>query len=582
MRILNPQAGMFSGHSKGLLTALMLCVAGSWLTFSRTAAAQIFQDSFTNRQTITSANGQIEQDNSTASLEPNEPRHGGKPGGHSLWISWLAPTNGVIRFKTEASQFDTLLSAYAFTTTNGSTFADLREVARADDSDGLEHDSEIEFGVRTGERYEIAVDGYFGAVGILEFQWNLTPLPIPPPQILNTLSDYAVNLGDMVSLTFIVTNAGAGSYKWFLNGNEVGVTSTNLTIASFSPANVGRYTLRVSVGGVQFFSVPVELQINTEGSANTLAQGKLFDAPSTPLIGNPGGGAFLFRPRLPSGVVRGYNGSQIFNTTYAVVDTNEPPHCGIASSKSYWLEYQPPTNGTVTLDTLGSTYDTVMEVYTFNGVLIGYQSLISLDCANDSFTNNTASRIVLPVAKSRQYLIVVSGVGGGSGTAWLNYKLDANKPPTAPSLLSQPAATVVAAGAQVTLGANLAGSPPFGFSWRKNETSIAGASAPALFFPSVVPADSANYVLTVTNDLGVLNATLPLRVVIPPTCSLVSTANGLQMSYATIPGQRYTPQEASTVSGPWVSWTNSFVGDGTTFFFDLGPAATTFYRLRVE
>ncbi len=576
---------MFSWHSNSLLAALMLFVAGSWLTWSRTAAAQVFQDSFANRQTITSATGQIEQDNSTASLEPNEPRHGGKPGGHSLWISWLAPTNGVIRFKTEASTFDTLLSAYEFTITNGSRFADLREVARADDSDGLEHDSEVEFGVRTGQRYEIAVDGYFGAVGTLEFQWDFVPLPTPPPQILNTLSDYAVNLGDLVSLTFVVTNAGAGSYKWFLNGDEVGgATSTNLTITSFSPSNVGRYTLRVAVGGgVQFFSVPVELQINTEGSANTLAQGKLLDAPSTPLIGDAGSGArFSFRPRLSSGVVRGYNGSQIFNTTSAVVDTNEPPHCGVASSKSYWLIYQPPTNGTVTLDTLGSSYDTVMEAYTFNGILTGYQSLISLDCANDSFTNNSASRIVLPVAQSRQYLIVVAGVGGASGTAWLNYRLDASKPPTAPSLLSPPAPTVAAAGAQVTLAANFMGSPPFRFSWRKNEISIAGATSPALFFPSVVPADSANYVLTVTNDLGVLSTTLPLRVVIPPTCSLISTANGLQMSCATIPGQRYTLQEANSVSGPWLPRTNSFAGDGTTLVIDLGTSATAFYRIWVE
>ena len=38
---------------------------------------------------------------------------------------------------------------------------------------------------------------------------------------------------------------------------------------------------------------------------------------------------------------RGYNGSQIFNTTYAVVDTNEPPHCGISNGPSA-VCYLPP------------------------------------------------------------------------------------------------------------------------------------------------------------------------------------------------------------------------------------------------
>ena len=145
--------------------AVAVAFALGLLNYAGDAHGQTLQDFFANRQTFISPSGQLASFNTTATFEEGEPNHGGKPGGHSLWISWVAPTNGVIRFKTEASGFDTLLSAYQFTTTNVSSFADLREVARADDSEGFEDESEIEFGVRAGERYEIAVDGYYGATG---------------------------------------------------------------------------------------------------------------------------------------------------------------------------------------------------------------------------------------------------------------------------------------------------------------------------------------------------------------------------------------------------------------------------------
>ena len=305
--------------------------------FASVARGQSLQDFFANRETITSSSGQLERSNLDATVETGEPNHGGKPGGHSLWISWIAPTNGVIRFKTETSGFDTLLSAYQFATTNGSTFAELREVSRADDSEGLERESEIEFGVLTGERYEIAVDGYYGSVGTVEFSWHLDPLSLPPTQILSSPADRSVNIGDTVSLSMNVTNAAAGTFKWYFNGDEIpSATTTNLAITSFQATNVGRYKFRVSFsGGVRFFSVPTEIQINTDGSSNTLAQPKLLDAPGTPLIGsddNGGSGlrawslAFGGGTKTPMsfGVVRGYNGSQIFNTTYATRDPAEP------------------------------------------------------------------------------------------------------------------------------------------------------------------------------------------------------------------------------------------------------------------
>src|SRR4051812_19246990 len=88
--------------------ALFLCCVSA-----RAASGISFQDYFTNREVSTASSDRVDGSNVGATREPNEPNHGGKPGAHSIWISWVAPTNGVATFWTDGSAIDTLLSAYS-------------------------------------------------------------------------------------------------------------------------------------------------------------------------------------------------------------------------------------------------------------------------------------------------------------------------------------------------------------------------------------------------------------------------------------------------------------------------------------
>lgn len=561
----------------------------AWLGVVLVGRGAALQDLFTNRETITATSGSINTNNSAATFEPGEPSHGGKTGGHSLWISWIAPTNGVATFKTEGSGFDTLLAAYYFGSTNDTTFDRLLTAASVDDSEGLGYESEIDFGVVAGQRYEIAVDGYFGATGTLSFKWSFAPTPLVPPTILSTANDFAARLGDPVTLSVVLTNAAGAQLKWFFNGNELGVTTTNLFIPSLQVTDVGRYELRIDVGGVRYFTAPTEIQVNSEGSASTLARGKILDSPGSPLVGE--GSPFAGPLRSfggvtgnanGAGVVRGYNGSQIFNTTFAVVDTNEPAHCGISNGASYWLIYQPPTNGTITLDTIGSTYDTVMEAYTWNGTLNGYGDLISISCDDNGAGTNGASRVQFAVVKSRQYIVVVEGVNDARGTAWLNYSLNTNFLPVAPSVVSGPSTVKVALGSPATLLADVTGTPPLRFSWKKNATPMPGLNAPGIHFPTTTTNDSADYLMTVTNDLGSASATLPLRVLIQPHCSLVQASNSLQLSFPTVSGQSYKVEEAVALLGPWQPWPDVYPGNDQPLVLPVSGGGTKFFRVRVE
>lgn len=72
-------------------------------------------------------------------VEPGEPLHDGKVGGHSVWISWQAPDHGLVSLGTGGSSFDTLPAVYRLDGGNrgGSQFPRLEEVTANDDYGGF-------------------------------------------------------------------------------------------------------------------------------------------------------------------------------------------------------------------------------------------------------------------------------------------------------------------------------------------------------------------------------------------------------------------------------------------------------------
>lgn len=568
---------------------LLLAVAGSM-------QAAAFQDYFTNRETVITVSGTLNGNNSTATVESSEPRNGGKPGGHSLWISWIAPTNGVATFDTHGSLFDTTLSAYVLNPTNATTVDRLQEVARNDDDPSTPPTSLIQFGALAGVHYEIAVDGFEGATGAVKLSWNFISVASPPPIIVSTPNDQSAKQGDTVSLTVNMIASPAMQLKWFFYDNEVsnegGITTTNLIISSLQPTNVGIYSLRVSIGSVRYFTTPVEVQINSEGSTNTLATDKLLDSSASPLVGDNilvGNVTPHFLP-VPGqspvgrglGVVRGYNGTQIFNTTFATTDPAEPPLCGVLGGASYWLMYQPPANGVISIDTLGSSYDTVMEAYTFNGAITSYADLISVDCDNDGFGTNGPSHVTFQVVKTRSYVLAVDGVNGVRGTAWLNYTLNTNLPALPPTLTGQVTTQTVAIGANVLLLPPVDGCLPMKYAWSKDGVTISNAPNAWLALNNVSPSASGNYSLAITNDLGHLTVTIPLHVVASPQCTISAAAGSLALSFPTASGSAYVIEQADAVTGPWQPWSTAFAGDGQNYSTNVAADGTRFFRVRVQ
>ena len=76
-----------------------------------------------------------------------------------MWLTWVAPANGIVTFRTTGSSFDTLLAVYT-----GNTLGTLQAVASDDDSGGF-FTSAVSFNAAADTPYQIAVDGLGGARG---------------------------------------------------------------------------------------------------------------------------------------------------------------------------------------------------------------------------------------------------------------------------------------------------------------------------------------------------------------------------------------------------------------------------------
>lgn len=83
----------------------------------------------------------------------------------------------------------------------------------------------------------------------------------------------------------------------------------------------------------------------------------------------------------------------------------------------------------------------------------------------------------------------------------------------APSIITQPSPTTITAGAGAGFTITTAGAAPFGYQWRRNGTTLPGATQSALPLAHATTADAGNYDVVVTNALGsVTSLAVPLTI----------------------------------------------------------------------
>ncbi len=97
-------------------------------------------------------------------------------------------------------------------------------------------------------------------------------------------------------------------------------------------------------------------------------------------------------------------------------EPGEPNHAGNSGGRSIWYRWTAPSNMNVEITTDGSSFNTVMAVYTGTSV----NSLTTIASNNDG-GEGTASRVVFSAVAGTVYRIAVDGSAGTSGRVELNF-----------------------------------------------------------------------------------------------------------------------------------------------------------------
>src|SRR5262249_37090282 len=101
-----------------------------------------------------------------------------------------------------------------------------------------------------------------------------------------------------------------------------------------------------------------------------------------------------------------------------------PYHAGDAGGKSVWWNWQAPADGVLALTTIGSTFDTLLGLYTGASV----SSLTTVASDDDAFEGAPGgySQITQAVRAGQLFHIAVDGFAGSFGNAILTYSFTSN------------------------------------------------------------------------------------------------------------------------------------------------------------
>ena len=209
--------------------------------------AATFGDMFAARGVVFGFTNMIRGTNITFTREAGESRHASRNGSHSGWLSWTAPATGLVRMDTFGSDFDTLLAVYT-----GSPVSNLTAIAGNDDANGDTVLSAVAFTVTNGVTYHIVVDGY-GTNGTI-IQGNAGSIVLnmalanPYPVFVTQPQSLVVTQGMSASFTATTHSPSTPqTYRWRVNGTNIS-GATNLTYVrnNAQGANAGNYTVVAS------------------------------------------------------------------------------------------------------------------------------------------------------------------------------------------------------------------------------------------------------------------------------------------------------------------------------------------------
>ncbi len=417
-------------------------------------------DNFSSPTTITGTSGSKSGSNVSATMQTSETKPlVQKNVGASVWYKWTAPATGTATFDTIGSSFDTVLAVYT-----GTSVSSLSEVASDDDTGGS-RTSKLTFQATSGTIYWVAVYGYSTNTGSVKLNWSLAmpttytvtldrqngsggtasvtatygsamPSITVPTRTSYTFGGYFTQTGGngtqyytaygtsarnwdktsaatlyakwtAVPATYTVTykpgSYGSGSQQTATKTKNVALT---LKGAIFTRANYTQTGWATSDGGSKVYNLGASYTANAAitlypywTSSSTAPANDNFSSPTT---------------------ISGASGTASGSNVGASMQTSEKkPSVQTSVGASVWYKWTAPSSGTVTLDTIGSSFDTVLAVYIGNA----HNSLFEVTSDDDSGGGDRTSRLTFQAVSGTDYRIAVYGYSDKTGSIKLKWSL---------------------------------------------------------------------------------------------------------------------------------------------------------------
>jgi len=183
------------------------------------------------------------------------------------------------------------------------------------------------------------------------------------------------------------------------------------------------------------------------------------------------------------------------NTTFTK-EPGERDHGGIASRRSAWISWRAPANGVCTVDVLGSSFDTILAVYTgaqMNG-------LVPISFNDDADAKTLQSRTVFNALQDAVYQIVVDEFGTFGNGGNINFHLSLAR--NTPIIVTSPQSQSIPPGSSLMLSVVASGPGTLSYQWQRNGLDLPGQNHPMLTISDTKISDVGIYTVVVSNNAG--------------------------------------------------------------------------------
>ncbi len=429
----------------------------SWgsITLNWSFVAPPANDNFAERITISGAFGSTTGSNIGATLETGEPSWGYS----SVWWKYTPSANGTLVLDNIGSNFDTMVGVYT-----GSSVGSLSTVRQV----YTDSNSKAYIPVTAGTEYQIAVTSYRSSeTGNIIVNWSFFQ-PLANDNFADRIAISGASGSTTGSNAGATLETGEPSYGyssiWWKYTPSANGTLVLDTIGSDIDTKLGVYT------GSSVGSLTTVRQVSYMGSSKAyipVTAGTEYQIAVTSYYSYQTGYITLnwsfaappsndnFADRI---AISGVSGSTPGTTAGATLEAGEPSY----GYSSVWWKYTPSSNGALVVDTIGSSVDTKLGVYT--GSSVGSLTTVAQD---DNGGGGGASKVYIPVTAGTEYQVAITSSSSTStGSVSLNWQFQTPSRPVNDDFANR----ITISGASgsttgTTAGATLeAGEPSYGHS----------------------------------------------------------------------------------------------------------------------